>query len=187
LGIPKSKIIADRAFNAISLSKAYKQLAPVQDVTWDPRQDPTRLSFSYSSGLVGEDMRPLGERRGELYLTARKTEQPSSNPSVFAATERFRFVELGPGTVIVSDNESITEFTLVDANNIKAVTRIAVYLTPNPNSREGVLWQQVGGKAVAFFDYELEMNRILEDFIIDGTTTVQRACVKTPKDIIQCE
>jgi hypothetical protein len=47
LGIPKSKIIADRAFNAIiSLPKAYKQLAPVQEVTWDPRQDPTRLSFS---------------------------------------------------------------------------------------------------------------------------------------------
>jgi hypothetical protein len=94
---------------------------------------------------------------------------------------------LGPGTVIISDDESITEFTLVDANNIKAITWIVVYLTPNPNSSKGVLWQQFGGKAVSFLDYEFEMNRILEDFVVDGTTTVQRTCVKTPKDIIQCE
>ena len=67
-----------------------------------------------------------------------------------------------------------------------AWSRIAVYLTPNPNSREGILWQQTGGKAVAFFDYELEMTRIKEEFTMADGSTVQRACVLTPKDVIQC-
>jgi hypothetical protein len=62
-----------------------------------------------------------------------------------------------------------------------------VYLTPNPNSREGVLWQQVSGKAVAFYDYEFEMKRNLEEFRQSDTgETVFRPCVETPKDVIQC-
>ena len=36
-------------------------------------------------------------------------------------------------------------------------------MTPNPNSREGLLWQSVGGKAVAFFDYDIDLRRKLLD------------------------
>jgi hypothetical protein len=87
-----------------------------------------------------------------------------------------------PGDVIVSDSESITEYKQIDKNTVSAVSRIAVYLTPNPNSREGVLWQQVGGRAVAFFDYELQMKRLLEE-----TSPGQLLpCVRTPKDYVQC-
>lgn len=187
LGVPKSKIIADRAFNAISLSKVYAQLSPIEQVEWNPSVDPTRLSLTYAAQSVAEDMRPLGPRRGEVYITARQAEF-SSDASCFAAAERCRSVTLLSRNAIVSDTESITEFHQVEPNIVRATNRIAVYLTPNPNSREGVMWQTVGGKAVAFFDYEIEMERILQSFVVDGQAEeVQRACVRTPKDVVQCE
>ena len=189
LGVPEPKIIADRAFNVKSISTAYKQLAPVEDVEWDYSNDPTRLSLRFAS--VAEDMRPLGQRRGEVYFNARGCEQAETDPSIYCAVERSRSLTVGPGTVIVSDQETITEFQRVDADTVSAVSRTAVYLTPNPNSREGILWSQVGGKAVAYFDYQLDMKRIREEFVItdsDGSSKiVSRACVQTPKDVIQCE
>jgi hypothetical protein len=57
-----------------------------------------------------------------------------------------------------------------------------VFLVPNPNSREGILWQEVGGKAVAIFDYELDMHR-KQEILQNGDTAV---CVETPKEVIQC-
>jgi len=59
-------------------------------------------------------------------------------------------VTLAPGSVIVSETESITEYHLRNPNTITATSRIAVYLTPNPKLSRGV-WQQVGGKAVCVF------------------------------------
>jgi hypothetical protein len=186
LGVPQPKIIADRAHNAISMSRAYQQLTPVKEVEWDYRADPTRLTLQFGADPVADDMRPLGRRRGEVYLLAR-TSEDSDDRSVYCAAERSRSVAFGPGTVVVSDMETITEFQKVDSETVSAVSRVAVYLTPNPNSREGVLWQQVGGKAVAYFDYELSMKRINEEFTLANGLKVSRPCVQTPKDIIQCE
>ena len=162
------KIIADRGFNAVSMSRSYKQLSPViaDSIIWDYKRDPTRLTFQMES--IAVDMRPLGARKAEVYLTARKTEElttttedDNDNKSilVFAAAERSRTVTVGAGNVSANDQEVITEFRQINDNLIRAVSRVAVYLTPNPNSREGVLWQQVNGKAVAFYDYELVMER----------------------------
>lgn len=171
---PKSKVIADRSFNAISISKEYQQLAPIQDVVWDPRKDPTRLSLNFGAQPLTDDMRPLGPRRAEVYIESRQSEfQPDG--IFFACAEKSRSVTISTGSVVVSDTESITEFQKIGPDQIQAVNRIAVYLTPNPNSREGVLWQEVRGKAVAFFDYELVMQRN------DG-----EECVKTPKGVLQC-
>ena len=188
LGVPEPKIIADRSYNVISMSKAYRQLLPIENVDWDYRKDPTRLTLSLQS--MTEDMRPMGQRRSEIYLTARQNEEgydEETGKAVFAASERSRTVTVGPGTVSANDQEVITEYKQIDDNTVKAISRIAVYLTPNPNSREGVLWQQVSGKAVAFYDYEFEMKRNLEEFRQGDTgETVFRPCVETPKDVIQC-
>jgi hypothetical protein len=181
MGVPKSKVIADRSYNAISTSTAYKHLTPVKSVEWNPTKDPTRLTFEFGAGPLANDMRPLGPRRSEVYITGRDTETDATG-KLFCAVERSRSVTLVPGDVIVSDSESITEYKQIDENTVSAVSRIAVYLTPNPNSREGVLWQQVGGRAVAFFDYELQMKRLLEE-----TSPGQLLpCVRTPKDYVQC-
>lgn len=86
----------------------------------------------------------------------------------------------------VSDTETITEYTKVTDDYVVAVSRIAVYPVPNPNNREGVLWQQVGGRAVAFYDYEMDMHRMTEEFQLSDGTKVRRACVATPRDVVQC-
>lgn len=189
LGVPKPKIIADRAANAISVSKGYRQLAPVQEVDWDYRKDPTKVTLRFSAGAVTDDMRPIGQRRGEVYFTARSSEggfDDTTGSKTYCTAERCRAVTLAPGNVIVSDSETITEFRQIDDDHVAAFSRIAVYLTPNPNSREGILWQQVGGKAVAFYDYELDMTRIKESFTMKDGSTMERACVQTPKDVVQC-
>lgn len=184
-GLAQTKIISDRRFNSISTSSAYQQLTPIEEIEWDYRSDPTRLTLRFGAAPVSDDMRPLGQRRGEVYLTARQTEL-SKDGSIFCAAERSRSITVGPGTVVVADQESITEFQQLDGDTVRAISRIAVYLTPNPNSREGVLWQQVGGKAVAFFDYEWSMKRIKEDVILPDGSATTRACVVSPKSIVQC-
>lgn len=105
---------------------------------WDPEKDPTRLSLVFAAGLLAEDLRPLGQRLERVYITARASERLDEN--VFCAAERSRSVTLAPGNAIVSDTESTTEYWLLDPNTIAATSRIAVYLTLNPNSREGILW-----------------------------------------------
>jgi hypothetical protein len=183
LGIPETKIIQDRSFNAMSLSAAYNQLSPVTDVAWDYRNDPTKVLLTLSS--LSADMRPLGPRRAEIFLQARQSE--SLSDELFCCAEKSRAVTIAGRDVVVSETETITEFRKVDRDHVSAISRIAVYLTPNPNSREGILWQQTEGKAIAFFDYELEMQRLKQDVPMTNGRTEQRACVKTPKDVIQCD
>ena len=179
--ISKAKIIADRAYNSKSMSTAYKQLSQVEDVIWDYEKNPTRLTLQF--GTLSDDLQPLGERRGEVYINARKGEagkDDATNERVFCTSERIRAVLLIPGDVVVSDTETITEYRVVKGSkgdHLKAVSRIAVYLTPNPNSREGVLWQSVGGKAVAFFDYEMDLRRV--------ASPSSGPSVKTPKGYMQ--
>jgi len=162
-GAPQA--IADRGFNIVSMSRSYKQSSPViaDSIQWDSSKDPTRLTFQRES--VTADMRPVGPIKAEVYLTARKTEElavPTSDDDlqrIFASDERSRTITLGSGSVSADDCEIITEFRRIDNDTIHAVSRFAVYLTPNPNSMEGVLWQQIQGKAVAFYDYEMLMER----------------------------
>jgi hypothetical protein len=197
LGVPKPTIIQDRAFNAVSVSAAYQQLTPVQDVKWDYSKDPEKVVLTFGAGPLADDMRPLGQRRTEVFLTARQTDRGTDNSddgssnynsyNSYTTAEQSRSVTLSPGNVVVSDTEKITDFFRVSDDHVKAVSRIAVYLSPNPNSREGVQWQQVGGKAVAFYDYEVDMVRQKEEFVLRDGSKQQRACVQTPKDVVQCE
>jgi hypothetical protein len=182
---PASKIIQDRAFNAVSISKAYQQLTPVQEVLWDYRQAPDKVVLDFGSGLLTDDLRPLGPRRAEIFLNARATETGADGRS-FCAVERARSVTVAARKVIVAETETTTEFRQVSDDEVTAVSRIAVYLSPNPNSREGVMWQQVGGKAVAFFDYKINLRRIKEEVILADGTSQTRACVPTPNDEVQC-
>lgn len=83
------------------------------------------------------------------------------------------------------DTETITEYRFVEGmndNKINAICRIAVYLTPNPNSKEGILWQEVNGKAVGFYDYELNMERIIED----TGENIGKSCIMAPDRSVQC-
>lgn len=206
------------------MSQGYKQSAVIDNIDWDYRKDPTRITItsqlysttSQTSDVDGttssssvssrnESRQLLGPQRSEVYLSTRQTEEVRpestgdgdmmSSPMSFAFAERSRTVTVGPGNVVADDQEVVTEYTLVDAESggdtVRAISRVAVFLTPNPNSREGVLWQQIGGRAVAMYDYELILKRNRESFQVrndvDGSTqTITRPCVSTPKDVVQC-
>ena len=85
----------------------------------------------------------------------------NTSTQIFCAAERVRSVTSLPGNVIVTDTETITEFHhRVNDTTVQAISRIAVYLTPNPNSKEGILWQDVNGKAVALYDYDINLERV---------------------------
>lgn len=201
-GVPAAQIIQDRAFNAVSISRAYQQLAPVAAVDWDYRNQPGRAVLRYDAGLLSPDLMPLGPRRTEIFWNARvgsdETVAASSSsssgdataapPVVFCCAERCRAVTLSSGSAVAADTETITEFrqTDDDPDHVSVISRIACYLTPNPNSKEGVLWQQVGGKAVAFFDYAMDMRRSKEEFVLPDGRIEERACVLTPRDVVQC-
>ena len=183
LGMPRSKIIADRAFNARSVNEKYDQLTKIASVEWDPTKDPTRLT-TYFKPMTTDDMRPVGPKRVETYITARQREMDAAdaeNP-VFRCSEKSRSVSLQPGSVVVTDLETITEYRRLADGRVKARQRILYFFSPNPNSREGVLWQQVGGKAAAIFDYDLSLERRTRA-APDGS---DRACVDTPKGFTQC-
>jgi len=200
-GVPATKIIQDRAYNAVSISKAYRQLAPVAAVDWDYRNEPTRAVLRFNAGMLTDDLMPLGPRRTEIFWNARTSSEEeviandaaaaaaAAAAAIFACAERSRAVTLSSGAAVAADTETITEYRLANTNNANHVTatqRIACYLTPNPNSKEGVLWQSVAGKAVAFFDYELDLRRVTEPFVLSDGSVQERACVTTPKDVVQC-
>ena len=46
------------------------------------------------------------------------------------------------------------------AEVVRARQRVLRFLTPNPNSAEGVLWGEAGGRAVALLDYDLRLMRL---------------------------
>lgn len=119
LGIPKSKIILDRAFAAKSISEAYQQVVPVNEVEWDPSADPTRITLNYNAGLISQDLRPLGPRRTEVYITARDSESDEKK-NIYCTSEASRIVQLSAGNVITSDTETTTEYALLDDNTITA-------------------------------------------------------------------
>jgi len=44
------------------------------------------------------------------------------------------------------------------------------------------LWQEVNGRAVGFYDYELDMERIIEK----NGENIGRSCVVVPDKSVQC-
>ena len=62
-------------------------------------------------------------------------------------------------SVTISDAETINVFELQTDGRVRARQRVLRFLTPNPNSQEGALWQEARGRAVALLDYDLELER----------------------------
>jgi hypothetical protein len=193
LGVPESKIILNRGQAAKSMYTAFHhvfhqpQPLLVQEVMWDSRQSPTHITLLY-------DTESRKEGRIDIDILARTVNQATNDNGheVFCTSERARIVRRHEfaDNVIARDVEMTMEYTLQDDNHVSAISRIAIYCwTTTPNNRNSPRAQEksIGGKAIAFYDYEINMQRNLETFVdsIRGKT-VERACVLTPKDVIQC-
>ena len=142
----------------------------------------------------------MGARRIETTITARASQgalepaaavggEEEDAPREYVCAERARSVLLGPGaTEEVFDDETVTQYVLEPPRGggeeggvvVRGRARVASYLTPSPSSREGELWQRVGGRAVALYDWDFVMRPLLDD----PTSSVM--CVPTPKAAEQC-
>lgn len=151
-------IVSDRENNLRAVQDASAGYARVESVVFDGSSS---LKVRYSP--FGPNGTFPGESRAEVYIQRRR--QSSAADAVrFAFAEATRTVLLAQGrSVTVSDAETINSFERSDdGRSVIARQRVLRFLTPNPNSQEGVLWQEARGRAVALLDYDLNLERAPE-------------------------
>ena len=102
-----------------------------------------------------------------MYINWRRQSAPRAEAAAFAFSEATRTVFLAQRRELssVTDAETICSFVRgggdgCDDDVIIARQRVLRFLTPNPNSAEGVLWSEASGRAVASLEYELRLERI---------------------------
>ena len=102
-----------------------------------------------------------------MYINWRRQSAPRAEAAAFAFSEATRTVFLAQRRELssVTDAETICSFVRGgggggDDDVIIAHQRVLRFLTPNPNSAEGVLWSEASGRAVASLEYELRLERI---------------------------
>lgn len=98
---------------------------------------------------------------------------------MFVASELLRQVLLGVRDIKVQDYETINEYSLVAEGHVQGVQRTAIYLEPRDP-----LFFQAGGRAVAVYDYSIEMRR--REAPEDARAMGAVACVLTSKGVVQC-
>ena len=105
-----------------------------------------------------------------MYINWRRQSAPRAEAAAFAFSEATRTVFLAQRREqsSITDAETICSFARGggggggggDGDVIMARQRVLRFLTPNPNSAEGVMWSEAGGRAVASLEYELRLERL---------------------------
>ena len=187
--LPRSSIVADRAFNTKSLTEAtLRRPGSVAEVAYDLRASPNRLSLTYSGS---------GSRRAELFLSALRSDpvdtpggsdagDAGSVPHVFCTAECTRQAAFGGGPSGRGGGVSdVADFLILcrferDAADPGLVTlrqRVGVFLNPQDNQ-----YFQAANQAVGIYDYDCTLRRVATP---DGSGGVA-VCVETPKGVTQC-
>ena len=143
-------VVADRTANLRAVQDAAAGYSRVEQCQFDG----STLKISYSG--FGRNGSFYGPSRAEIYITNTRQSSPRQ-PRTFAFDETTRTVSITstPRATTVADAETVNCFERLSDGRVSARQRVARFLTPNPNSAEGVLWQEAGGRAVALLDYEL--------------------------------
>ena len=97
-----------------------------------------------------------------MYINWRRQSAPRAEAAAFAFSEATRTVFLAQRREqsSITDAETICSFARGGGDVIMARQRVLRFLTPNPNSAEGVMWSEAGGRAVASLEYELRLERV---------------------------
>jgi hypothetical protein len=138
--LPKSKLIADRAFNGLNIAKAYLGAANVKSVEIDP-QNPTKQITQLTQ-----------DRQLEAFVTGFDRE--------ILATDRFIAAELSQqvfrtsATIYLNTVETITNYQFLPTPipKITATQISAIYLSPQDPD-----YFRSGNRAVAIYKYRLDL------------------------------
>eukprot|EP00747_Dinoflagellata_sp_TGD_P186820 gnl/TRDRNA2_/TRDRNA2_44140_c0_seq1.p1 gnl/TRDRNA2_/TRDRNA2_44140_c0~~gnl/TRDRNA2_/TRDRNA2_44140_c0_seq1.p1 ORF type:complete len:396 (+),score=17.21 gnl/TRDRNA2_/TRDRNA2_44140_c0_seq1:23-1210(+) len=153
-------IVSDRAANLRAVQNAAAGFSRVATVSFDGE---SKVSVTYSP--TGRNGSFVGRSRAEVFINYRKQSAPRADLREFAFAEGTRTVLISQQQSLALDAETLCLFERAaddDAGKsvVHARQRVLRFLTPNPNSEEGVLWGEAGGRAVALLDYKLRLVRI---------------------------
>ena len=148
-------VVSERADNLRAVQNAAAGFTRVEAVAFDGAG---KISVRYSP--FGPNGTYFGMSRAEVYLNWRRQSTPSASDE-FAFSEATRSVYLAQQRELstISDAETLCMFERQPDGSIHGRQRVLRFLTPNPNSAEGVLWGEASGRAVATLDYELSLRR----------------------------
>ncbi|WP_218082639.1 DUF6816 family protein [Anthocerotibacter panamensis] len=137
----QGRVIADRVFNTIAIAQAYLERGTVVDVQSAPGQ-PNRQTIFLS-----------GNRRGDLYITRRHSEE--SSPHGFDTLEFYRQILAGLRQApITKDIETTTLYRQTGAQQFTATQMTAVFLVPTDER-----YFQSNGHPVTVYRYRLDFTR----------------------------
>ena len=133
-----SVTVADRAFNGLSLARAYLGQGVVKAVKVDPHNPNRQVTLL------------KGNRQLESTITARATETPA--PDQFTTIERFQQVFRGGAIPYFNEVETITAYRL-GQRGITADQVTAVYLSPQDAD-----FLRAQNQPVALYRYQLNLD-----------------------------
>ncbi len=138
--LAQEEVVADRAFNGLSLARAYLGTDVVKAVNVDP-QNPNRQLTELK-----------GDRQLESTIISRATEQP--NDSTFVTTEVFQQVFRGLAQPYFNQVETTTAYHMSDGEDgtVTADQVTAIYLSPQDPD-----YFKARNQPVALYRYELSL------------------------------
>jgi len=155
-------IVSDRINNLRAVQDAAAGFARVETASFDEKA--SKISVTYSP--FGRNGTYPGPSRAEVYINWRRQSAPRPEAAAFAFSEATRTVYLAAQREksSITDAETICSFTRGGGGGggevVMARQRVLRFLTANPNSAEGVMWSEAGGRAVASLEYELRLERL---------------------------
>jgi hypothetical protein len=135
----KARVVSDRAYNGLNLSRAY--LGDRVFRVWVDPRDATRMITKFRDN-----------RKLFATTTGRAIEQP--DPTHFIATEFFQQFFQSPEKPYKNQVETTTEYSLQPDNSILADQFTAVYLNP-PHPKAYL----AGDRPVALYQYKLKFTK----------------------------
>jgi hypothetical protein len=142
--VPHSEVVPDRVYNTRSVLDAFYGYPAVGEIAYDLAKNPLRMDVAFAT--MGPDLRPLPSRRQQLLFNNLQSERVRPD-DLFVCSEYVRTVTLGPGrSVAVTDSETLSQYELVKEGRVDGKQRVALYLTPNPNTAEGQLFFETNNK-----------------------------------------
>jgi hypothetical protein len=139
--LAQEEIVADRAFNGLSLAEAYLGEQAVKNVKVDPDNPNRQVTFL------------RGDRQLESTVISRAVEAPSATE--FLTTEVFQQIFRGTAQPYLNEVETTTAYHFIDDDYIEADQVTAIYLSPqDPN------YFKARNQPVALYRYKLELSAI---------------------------
>ncbi|MGF1458405.1 MAG: DUF6816 family protein [Leptolyngbyaceae cyanobacterium] len=139
--LAQEEVVADRAFNGLSLARAYLGEETVKAVKVDPENPNRQLTIL------------RGDRQLESTVIGRAVESPTR--ADFLTTELFQQIFRGTAQPYVNQVETTTAYHRLDPDHIAADQITAVYL-----SAQDPDYFQARNQPVAIYRYQLTLNAV---------------------------